>query len=132
MLKQVTHTHTHTYIYIHTHTHTHTHTHELCIEADICWTFSNERYITNSSVITVNCCGKEININFYFVLKYRVCVCVCACLRVRVYLPRCKVMYSAVSVIRIKYMTGLLPIDDDFDDDDDDIDYDDSVLTART
>jgi hypothetical protein len=41
-------------------------------------------------------------------------------------------MYNAVSVIHIKYMTGLLAIDDDFDDDDDNIDYDDSVLNAST
>jgi hypothetical protein len=42
-------------------------------------------------------------------------------------------MYNAFSEINMKpYMTGLLPIDYDFGDDDDDIDYDDSVLIART
>jgi hypothetical protein len=46
-------------------------------------------------------------------------------------------MYSALSEIHIKsFMTGLLPIDDDFDgddddDDDDDVDYNDSALAAR-
>ena len=60
-----------------------------------------------------------------------VCVCVCVCARA----PRCKVMYNAFSEIHINScMTGLLPINDNFDDDDDDIDVDyyDSVLTART